>query len=171
MFGRDIRTKLPNLVEEGRKPKDIQTHHREYKDKMKQYADQTNRAKEHDFRVGDIVYIASMDNGKLDAKFKDTRYVLLRNTSDNSFELVNTNDGSMLIRNVKHLRHTPVVIDFDVAVPVEAHEDPGALEMSQSAPTAECPPEQVSETVPENVKQGATRSGRVIRKPARYRDT
>ena len=84
---------------------------------MKHYADQTSRAKEHNFKVGDVVYIANMENGKLDATFRDTRYVLLRNTADNSFELVNIEDGSKVIRNVKHLRHTPVVMDFDVSEP------------------------------------------------------
>ena len=82
---------------------------------MKQYADETSRAKEHNFKVGDIVYIASMETGKLNSTFRDTRYVLIRNTADNSFELVNTEDGSRVIRNVKHLRHTPVVLDIDVS--------------------------------------------------------
>lgn len=51
MFGRDIRTKLPHLVEEDDKAKDIQKHHKQYTDKMKDYADKTNRAKEHNFEV------------------------------------------------------------------------------------------------------------------------
>lgn len=41
---------------------------------MKQYADQNSRAKEHNFKVGDVVYIASMENGKLDPTFRDIRY-------------------------------------------------------------------------------------------------
>lgn len=39
---------------------------------MKLNADQTSRAKEHNFKVGDVVYIASMENGKLDSTFRDT---------------------------------------------------------------------------------------------------
>lgn len=51
-----------------------------------------------------------MENGKLDPTFRDICYVLLRNMADNSFELVNAEDGSKVIRNVKHLRHIPVVM-------------------------------------------------------------
>ncbi len=86
MFGRDVRTKLPSLVTDKRDTKDIESHHKSYKEKMKQYADMTNRAKEHNFKLGDIVYVASMEDGKLDSKYRDTRYVLLKHTSDNSFE-------------------------------------------------------------------------------------
>lgn len=71
-----------------------QDHHNEYKTKMKEYADQTNRAKDHNFKAGDVVCIASMENGKLSTTFKDICYVILRNTADNAFELINAEDGS-----------------------------------------------------------------------------
>ena len=177
MFGRDIRTKLPGLIDKEERTKDIQKHHREYKDKMKDYADKTNRAKEHQFKVGDLVYIASKDNGKLDSRFRNTHYVLLRNTSDNSFELVNTQDGSRVMRNVKHLRHAPMEMDFDITVPAEAHTGIGAsaeacenaevLDMQNEPHAIEAPSEAVSGSGNDCV----TRSGRVVRKPARYRDT
>ena len=178
MFGRDIRTKIPN-VEKGddishnrKKTNDIRHHHQEYRTKMKQYADQKRRAKEHNFEVGDVVYIASMENGKLDSIFRDTLYVLLKNTSDNSFELINTEDGSKVIRNVKHLRHTPVVMDFDVPEPTEARvlNDNLDMEFAQITPAVEIPPEPDSAPVPE-WQVVTTRRGRVVRKPARYRDT
>ncbi len=88
MFGRDVRTKLPSLVTDKRDTKDIESHHKSYKEKIKQYADMTNRAKEHNFKLGDIVYVASMEDGKLDSKYRDTRYILLKHTSDISFEMV-----------------------------------------------------------------------------------
>lgn len=65
MFGPDIRTKCPSLEKEGKTPNemekatDVRNHHEEYKTQMKQYANQTNRAKEYNFKVGDLVYIAS----------------------------------------------------------------------------------------------------------------
>lgn len=52
MFGRDVRTKLPSLLTESRDTKDIESHHKLYKEKMKQYADMTNRVKEHNFKLG-----------------------------------------------------------------------------------------------------------------------
>lgn len=77
MFGRDNRTKLPSIekIKEKLKAKDNQNHHKTYKQKIKQYADITNRAKEHNINVGDIVHIAGMVNGELDAKFRETRLV------------------------------------------------------------------------------------------------
>lgn len=57
MFGRDIRIKCPNLEKAGGAPKeketvaDVRNPHKEYQTKMKQYADQTSRAKEHNFKV------------------------------------------------------------------------------------------------------------------------
>ncbi|KAL7824648.1 hypothetical protein SRHO_G00344920 [Serrasalmus rhombeus] len=178
MFGRDIRTKCPNLEKECGTPKgkeettNVRNHHEEYKTKMKQYADQTSRAKEHNFQVGDTVYIANMENGKLDPTFRDIRYVLLRNTSDNAFELVNTEDGSRVIRNVKHLCHTPVILDFDVLEPPSDHNaqinnDIVDVPIAETATAVEIPPETdppVSEVI-------TTRKGRVIRKPIRYRET
>ncbi|XP_061142102.1 uncharacterized protein LOC133158746 [Syngnathus typhle] len=177
MFGRDIRTKCPTLEKASEVPKgkektvDIRSHHMEYKTKMKQYADQHNRAKEHNFKVSDVVYIASMENGKLDSTFKDVRYVLLRNTADNSFELVNTEDGSKVIRNVKHLRHTPIIMDFDVPehplVHAQINSDSVDVPIANTDHATERPPEPdpaVSDII-------TTRKGRVIRKPIRYRET
>ncbi len=157
--------------------KDIRDHHREYTSTVKQYADQKSKAKEHNFKVGDVVYIANMENGKLDSTFKDTHYVILRNTADNSFELVNTEDRSKIIRNVKH---TPVVTDFDSSetpnitkhqpLEVSAEKDAGPeIHFNQIAPAVEILPKPDSATAPQ--WQVVTRSGMVIRKPPRYRDT
>uniref|UniRef100_W5LW65 ribonuclease H n=1 Tax=Lepisosteus oculatus TaxID=7918 RepID=W5LW65_LEPOC len=63
IFGRDIRTKLPNVEKKEEEPKDIQKtkdihrHHEEYAHKMKLYADQTHRARDHNFKVGDVVFV------------------------------------------------------------------------------------------------------------------
>uniref|UniRef100_A0A3P9KEY2 Gypsy retrotransposon integrase-like protein 1 n=1 Tax=Oryzias latipes TaxID=8090 RepID=A0A3P9KEY2_ORYLA len=177
MFGRDIRTKCPNLekdlpLTEKEKATDVRKHHKEYQTKMKHYADQTSRAKEHNFKAGDIVYIASMENGKLDPTFRETRYVLLKNTSDSSFELVNTEDGSKVIRNVKHLRKTPLEVDFDIPEPSSACSEPNYHEAkdastAETTPALEIPPERD----PSSSDVITTRKGRVIRKPIRYRET
>lgn len=98
--------------------------------------------------------------------------MLLRNTADNSFELVNTEDGSKVIRNVKHLHHTPVVMDFDVSKPPLVHNaqinnDTVDVLIAETAPAAETPPEPdppASEVI-------TTRKANVIRKPIRYRET
>lgn len=115
MFSRDIRTKLPSLdLLQEQITEEVKRHHQMYKEKMKDYADKTNRAKDHSFKVGDVVYVANMEQGKLDSKFKSAKYVLLSKTSDSSYELVNTEDGSLIKRNVKHMRHASLSVDSPV---------------------------------------------------------
>lgn len=172
IFGRDMRSKIPNWDEEENENSDIRKHHDKYKDKMKEYADKKHGAKEHSFKIGDIVYIANLENNKLDSKYKDVRYVILRSTSDASFELVNTENGSHVNRNVKHLRHAPMPLEVSISEPEILDLDIGVPEdtlQSQQLPSAEISQETV--TVPElkPPDELTTRSGRVIKRPARYR--
>jgi len=44
-----------------------------------------------------------MERGKLDLKLKSPRFFLLSKTSKGSFEHVNTEDGLLIKRNVKHM--------------------------------------------------------------------
>ena len=138
---------------------------------MKEYADKKHGAKEHTFKIGDIVYIANLENSKLDAKYKDICYVILRSTSDNSFELVNTVNGTLVIRNVKHLRHAPFPLEFNIPEPATPNMDmrvPEDTPHPQHQPAVETPQETVN--VPEpKPPEVTTRSGRAIKKPARFR--
>ncbi|XP_051973262.1 uncharacterized protein K02A2.6-like [Xyrauchen texanus] len=131
MFGRDVRTKLPSIITDKTETKDIESHHKRYNEKMKQYADMTRRAKEHNFKLGDIVYVASMEDGKLASKYRDTHFVLLKNTSDNSFEMVNVEDGSRIVRNVKHIRHVPIQLEISIPEPAEKQSDQGTQETAE----------------------------------------
>ena len=171
IFGRDMRTKLPNLEKEEEEECGIRKHHDEYKNKMKEYADKKHGAKEHTFKIGDIVYIANLENSKLDAKYKNIRYVILRSTSDTSFELVNTENGTLVIRNVKHLRHAPFPLEFNIPEPATPNMDmrvPEDTPHPQHQPAVETPQETVN--VPEpKPPEVTTRSGRAIKKPARFR--
>lgn len=145
---------------------------------------QTRKA--HNFKIGYIVsyihrtyiaYIAKLENNKLDSKYKDTRYVILRNPSDKSFELVNTENGTLVIRNVKHIRRVPLPVDFDILEPVTQNLDlnidmnmraPKDAPLPQHLPAVETPQETVMLPEPK-ATEGTTRSGRVIKKPACYR--
>ncbi|XDV15715.1 hypothetical protein PO909_015733 [Leuciscus waleckii] len=70
----DIRTKLPSLdLLQEQITEEVKRHHQMYKEKMKDYADKTNRAKDQ----GDVVYGANMEQGKLDSKFKSASRLLL----------------------------------------------------------------------------------------------
>lgn len=113
---------------------------------------------------------ACMENGKLDPTFKETLIVLLINTLDNSFELVNSEDGAKVIRNVKHLRKKPLEVDFDIPEPSLSCNEPNHHETvdvstAETAPVVEIPPEHD----PSASDVLTTRKGWVIRKPIRYR--
>ena len=130
----------------------------------------TRRAKEHNFYLGDVVYVASMEDGKLDSKYRNTRYVLLRHTSDNSIEMVNVEDGSRIVRNVKHIRHVPVQLEINIPEPAEIQSDQATQETVVKSDSSK-EPQSSSVTVPDTFsKPLTTRSGRVIKKPARFKD-
>lgn len=159
------------MVKEERKMDNkVQSHHQEYTTKMKQYADQRSHAKEHNFKVGDVD-IASQEHGQLDAMYNNTRYVLIRNTSPHAFERVNTEDGSTFMRNVKHLRHVPMLEECQVPEQSqEPSEEPVTHttepEQTQNSMEVQRPPETV--LVPQ--KQLTTRSERVIKRPECFKD-
>ncbi|UYV80953.1 K02A2.6-like, partial [Cordylochernes scorpioides] len=76
-----------------------------YKEKMKTYNDIIRKASPHNFEIGNLVYVANPNNGKLDSNFRSEHHVILENTSINSFKLVNTKNGKIIHRNAKHLKH------------------------------------------------------------------
>ncbi|UYV69790.1 hypothetical protein LAZ67_7000738, partial [Cordylochernes scorpioides] len=78
-----------------------------YKEKMKTYNDIIRKASPHNFEIGNLVYVANPNNGKLDSNFRSEHHVILENTSINSFKLVNTKNGKIIHRNAKHLKHVP----------------------------------------------------------------
>ncbi|UYV67074.1 hypothetical protein LAZ67_4003826, partial [Cordylochernes scorpioides] len=78
-----------------------------YKEKMKTYNDIIRKASPHNFEIGNLVYVANTNNGKLDSNFRSEHHVILENTSINSFKLVNTKNGKIIHRNAKHLKHVP----------------------------------------------------------------
>ncbi|UYV79189.1 hypothetical protein LAZ67_17001439, partial [Cordylochernes scorpioides] len=109
LFSREIKTKLSSLVncwiEEDES--NIKEFNMVYKEKMKTYIDIIRKASPHNFEIGNLVYVANPNNGKLDSNFRSEHHVILENTSINSFKLVNTKNGKIIHRNAKHLKHVP----------------------------------------------------------------
>ncbi|ROL48836.1 hypothetical protein DPX16_23189 [Anabarilius grahami] len=111
-----------------------------------------------------------MEDGKLGSKYRDTRYVLLRHTLDNSFEMVNVEDGPRIERNVKNIRHVPVQLEINIPGPAEKQSDQGTQETVVKSDSSK-EPQSSFVTVPDtSSKPLTTRSGRVIKKPACFKD-
>ncbi|UYV63439.1 hypothetical protein LAZ67_2004082, partial [Cordylochernes scorpioides] len=97
--------------------KEVMEHNQAYKERMKKYADSKNKALPHDFKKGNIVYVANTEmKSKLTPNYDNQRFIILETISPNSFKLVNTETGSFIIRNAKHLRHANVLQDFNKGI-------------------------------------------------------
>ncbi|UYV65945.1 hypothetical protein LAZ67_3005963, partial [Cordylochernes scorpioides] len=97
-----------NLILKGKEDEsNIKEFNMVYKEKMKTYNDIIRKASPHNFEIGNLVYVANPNNGKLDSNFRSEHHVILENTSINSFKLVNTKNGKIIHRNAKHLKHVP----------------------------------------------------------------
>ena len=44
---------------------------------MKKYTDEKRNVKVHNFKIGDIVYVANVEPGKLDSSYSVTKYVII----------------------------------------------------------------------------------------------
>ncbi|UYV80241.1 K02A2.6-like [Cordylochernes scorpioides] len=108
LFSREIKTKLSSLVNDAEEDEsNIKEFNMVYKEKMKTYNDIIRKASPHNFEIGNLVYVANPNNGKLDSNFRSEHHVILENTSINYFKLVNTKNGKIIHRNAKHLKHVP----------------------------------------------------------------
>ena len=65
--------------------------------------------KEHQFAVGDVVYLArNISHGKLDARFSTVKYVIIKFQRRDTCKIVSTVDGKTYVRNVKYLTQAPI---------------------------------------------------------------
>ncbi|UYV67705.1 hypothetical protein LAZ67_5001654, partial [Cordylochernes scorpioides] len=118
LFSREIRNKLNDINDnDALMDKEVMEHNQAYKERMKKYADSKNKALPHDFKKGNIVYVANTEmKSKLTPNYDNQRFIILETISPNSFKLVNTETGSFIIRNAKHLRHANVLQDFNKGI-------------------------------------------------------
>ena len=62
--------------------------------------------------MGDVVFVATLTQGKLTANFSGNKYVILKHKGSDNFELVHVETGKRVIRNARFLRkallHTDV---------------------------------------------------------------
>jgi len=72
MFGREMRTKLPQLDYTGSNPEAARERDMEYKLKLKEYADR--KAVESDIKEGDTVVMRNERQGKLEPNFRPEKF-------------------------------------------------------------------------------------------------
>ncbi|UYV70088.1 hypothetical protein LAZ67_7001756 [Cordylochernes scorpioides] len=191
----EIRNKLNDINDnDSLMDKEVMEHNQAYKERMKKYADSKNKALPHDFKKGNIVYVANTEmKSKLTPNYDNQRFIILETISPNSFKLVNTETGSFIIRNAKHLRHANVLQDFNkgidlnttlIKTPEIRMELPSTSRyLPEQEATLEdiVPEEQIAisdmdclypnESPNENEnKTVITRSGRQIHVPSRFKD-
>ncbi|XP_048586200.1 uncharacterized protein K02A2.6-like [Nematostella vectensis] len=103
MFGREMRTKLPQLDFTASDPELARDRDREYKLKLKKHADK--KAKESEIKEGDTVLMRNEQQGKLEPNFRPEKYkVVSKNGSDIVCE--SETEGT-LRRNVQCAKNVP----------------------------------------------------------------
>ncbi|UYV65499.1 K02A2.6-like, partial [Cordylochernes scorpioides] len=127
LFSREIKTKLSSLVNDAEEDEsNIKEFNMVYKEKLKTYNDINRKASPHNFEIGNLVYVANPNNGKLDSNFRSEHHAILENTLINSIKLVNTKNGKIIHRNAKHLKHVPTQEtnqDISHLIPEESQEN------------------------------------------------
>ena len=160
MFGREMRTKLPQLDYSADNLEVARDRDREYKLKYKDYADR--RAVERDIKEGDSVVMKNERHGKLEPNFSPERYTVLSKTGSDL--VCESQSGTTVRRNIQCAKKLEVaegvdgneVSDLTVGAGVEK---PAAVSMPVDPPPTPDPTEQSGRT-----------SGRVRQPPARFKD-
>ena len=155
------------MIQEKQEPKvTYQNHYKSYVENMKKYTDEKRNVKVHNFKIGDIVYVANVEPGKLDSSYNVTKYVIIWKKSEDTFEIVNTVTGIKFVRNVKFLRKAPLdkPVVFEHSEPVRNDvrcegQDKMQVESDQKDTTC------VEEMDNSQVEQKVTRSGRMVNPP------
>ncbi|KAK3745177.1 hypothetical protein QZH41_000200 [Actinostola sp. cb2023] len=92
----------------------IEKRYERYQKKMCEYANEKRGAKQHDLSVGDVVFVASMTSSKLNARYPEDRYVILRKKGIDTFEVVQVDTGKVFVRNAKFLTKAPQKRDMQL---------------------------------------------------------
>lgn len=106
LFTREIRVKVPHLAHDANVALDRE--HRAgcewYLSPLENYHDAKQRAAPHDFRVGDVVFCATIKPNKLDSTFSPAKHVVIKSQGRDIFSVVNVSNGTTLVRNAKYLK-------------------------------------------------------------------
>ena len=101
LFGRKMRTKLPELKEESTES-EMRDRDGEMKAKVKRYADKKRNAQESDLAPGDQVLVRQERKNKLSTPFAPEPYDVVTKTGNSV--VVESPDGVQLMRNTTHVK-------------------------------------------------------------------
>ena len=167
MFGREMRTLLPQVDYCAENPVVARDTDMEYKVKMKEYADKN--AVESIIRQGDIVVLRNERAGKLEPNFNPEKYtVVSRNSSDMVCKAVRTgNIARHQVQFAKKLFDIPFRIEVEVITvpPKEVEESEPDISVSVPQPQEEQTTGDSATMTTTSTSTGKRRSGRVRRPP------
>ena len=101
LFGRKMRTKLPELKEENTES-EMRDRDGEMKAKVKRYADKKRNPQESDLALGDQVLVRQERKNKLSTPFAPEPYDVVTKTGNSV--VVESPDGVQLMRNTTHVK-------------------------------------------------------------------
>ena len=102
LFGRPIKTKLPNVPPTGPGDEKVRMKDRLAKGKMKAYADGRNNHKASTIQVGDMVLVQQKRKNKLSSRYHPELVRIIQRKG--SMVTVEKPDGSTLTRNISHVK-------------------------------------------------------------------
>ena len=175
MLNREIATKLL-VVLESEKGIVPEERYKRYQEKLRAYADKKQRVQHHNLIVGDVVFVATLTQGKLTPNYSGNKYVILNLKGSDTFELVQVETGKRVIRNAKFLREAPLHTDAQHRHEAEKWDEPQKHALQQVQPVEEMmqTPKtvEVPVTLPEEGEDQDTRKfRRSARQPKLKRDT
>ncbi len=102
LFGRKIRTCVPEINTYRREDSEIRDRDSEKKGKGKRYADAKRNAKESEIVPGDKVLLKQNRNNKLDTPFSSDKYTVIDKNGNSVVE--RADDGTECRRNITHMK-------------------------------------------------------------------
>ncbi|KAK3084370.1 hypothetical protein FSP39_012381 [Pinctada imbricata] len=102
LFGREMRTKLPNLWEFSIDDVEVRDRDRERKEKSKVYADQRRNAQESDLKEGDRVLVRQEKENKLSTPFNPNPMTVVERNGN--AVLIESDQGAHYKRNITHVK-------------------------------------------------------------------
>ena len=96
---------------------------------MKEHHDSRRHAEPHHFKVGDLVFCASMKPNKLDSIFSAAKHVIIETKARDTSSIFNVDTGTTLIRSAKFLKYglsKHIGDDIDVDTSAKTDESDGS---------------------------------------------
>lgn len=181
LFGRKIRTKLPQL-QEFTCDDEVRDRDSERKEKGKMYADCKRNACENDIQKGDKVLLRQERDNKLSTPFKQVPFTVVQK---NGNSVLVEADGVQYRRNVTHVKRyleredlKPKVESSDATGGGDLVANPESQALKVPADTSNRPSEegnppeckQAHPTLAQNASTPSLRPSRVRKVPSRYHD-